>query len=167
MTNWRNYTPSTRAAPASLSQGTCYFPGCTTPILVMVGTSPDLNVHIAHIRGAEDDGPRAVPGLSVPQRNAFENLILLCVPHHNVVDKDVETYTIEKLTGWKEARETQGQSVLRGLRGLTEEQLREMIETSFQATVDQLSEAIAKFERVDAEAAALIKSLMGALEESH
>ena len=36
----RDYTSGTRAALAALSNGTCYYPGCTTPILTFIDGEP-------------------------------------------------------------------------------------------------------------------------------
>ena len=60
---------------------------------------------IAHIEANSDDGPRANPHLSELQRNAYENLILLCPTHHEIVDARESTYTVEVLRGWKADRE--------------------------------------------------------------
>lgn len=51
----------------------------------------------AHIVAEEVDGPRGVSQLTLPERNSYSNLILLCPTHHTVIDKDPEFYPIEKL----------------------------------------------------------------------
>ena len=47
--------------------------------------------HLAHIEALSDDGPRANPGLSLEQRNAYDSLIVLCPNHHRKVDADENT----------------------------------------------------------------------------
>jgi hypothetical protein len=166
VTNWRNYSVGTRAALAALSQGSCYFPGCPTPVLVFVGDKPEVNVEIAHIRAAEANGPRFVEDMEDEERNAFENLVLLCVPHHKTVDRDEKTYPIVLLEAWKAQREASGQSALSGLRHLTEEKLDDMLTTALSSVNTQVSEALSRFERVDAESAQLIKQLMIGLKDA-
>jgi hypothetical protein len=42
----------------------------------------------AHIVAEEDDGPRGDLSMPISERNAYQNLILLCPTHHILVDKD-------------------------------------------------------------------------------
>lgn len=51
----------------------------------------------AHIVAEELDGPRGESQLTLPERNSYSNLILLCPTHHTVIDKDPEFYSVEKL----------------------------------------------------------------------
>ncbi len=123
----RDYSTGTRAALAALSKGHCYYPGCTVPTIVFVEGEPIVNNQIAHIRDAKP-GNRYVEDMSDDERRSFENLVLLCKPHHEWVDKThPERFQIEDLERWKEDRETGGITELRGLDGLTEERLRELI----------------------------------------
>lgn len=101
----RDYTPTTRAALAALSRGTCYFPGCPRRVIILVEGEPYLDVEIAHIYDAHV-GNRYDPTMSGDDRRAFSNLILLCKPHHNLVDKrHPERYRPEDLQAWKSSRE--------------------------------------------------------------
>lgn len=68
--------------------------------------------HVAHIEAWSDDGPRANPSLSLEQRNAYDNLIVLCPNHHKIVDEYENTYTVDVLKSWKRDREAS----LKGLR---------------------------------------------------
>jgi hypothetical protein len=43
---------------------------------------------------------------SVEDRHGFDNLILLCSPHHTVVDDDEEAYTVERLSKMKHDHES-------------------------------------------------------------
>ena len=164
-TNWRSYSVSTRAALAALSQGFCYFPGCRTPILVFVEGKPEVNVEIAHIRAAEENGPRFVANMSVPARNSFSNLVLLCVPHHKTVDRNEKAYSISTLESWKATREAGGQEALKGLKDLTEGRLDEMLTTAFSLVKEEVAEALSRFERVDEESAQLIRQLLSGLND--
>lgn len=60
---------------------------------------------IAHIEGFSDSGPRANPNLTVKQRNRYENLILLCGTHHDLVDVQENTYKVVDLRRWKTEHE--------------------------------------------------------------
>ena len=101
----RDYTSTTRTALAAFSKGMCYFPGFTRPVIVLVDGEPYVDVHIAHIRDAEV-GSRYDPSMSNDERRAFSNLILLCKPHHDLVDKRHPTeFVPDHLLSWKVARE--------------------------------------------------------------
>jgi hypothetical protein len=72
----------------------CAYPGCNQPLMtadsVLVG-------QIAHIEAALPDGPRFRSSMSNEERRGFANLMLLCPTHHTVIDRDVDTWTVEKL----------------------------------------------------------------------
>ncbi|WKX16254.1 HNH endonuclease signature motif containing protein [Streptomyces sp. NL15-2K] len=58
---------------------------------------PAPTAEVAHIRALRNGGARAVPGLSIEERNSIDNLILLCPQCHDLVDKDEGKYTISAL----------------------------------------------------------------------
>jgi hypothetical protein len=112
----RDYPNSTRTALAALSKGKCYFPGCSTSIITFVDDpvrgiepTPQTNFDIAHIHDAKR-GNRYDPDMTDATRRSFSNLILLCKPHHTLVDKTApQKYPAHILQHWKQDRE-QGQS---------------------------------------------------------
>lgn len=123
----RDYSAGTRAGLVLLSQGTCYFPDCTARTIAFIDGEPFVNFQIAHIRDARP-GNRYVADMTDDERRSFANLVLLCKPHHTLVDKThPERYSIEDLEQWKADREGASMRSLRGLHGLTEEGLEEMI----------------------------------------
>lgn len=123
----RDYSTGTRAALAALSKGHCYYPRCTEPTIVFVEGEPIVNYQIAHIYDA-NPGNRYVEGMSDDERRSFKNLLLLCKPHHEWVDKThPERFPSDVLQAWKEERETSGVAELRGVDGLTEERLGELL----------------------------------------
>jgi hypothetical protein len=124
----RDYDAGTRAALFALADGTCFFPGCSERVIKMVDGEPVIAVDIAHIHAATPGGPRFDPKMSDKERAGHPNVILMCTAHHKVIDRDPATYTVEVLTAWKTEREGPNLSALRGLSGLTEERLAEMIE---------------------------------------
>jgi hypothetical protein len=52
---------------------------------------------VAHIIGESTAGPRGASPMSLSDRNRDENLILLCKQHHQLVDAQPQTYTVEWL----------------------------------------------------------------------
>lgn len=86
-----------------MSNGRCYAPGCAFPVIFEVRPGAyRKNAQIAHIYGVR--APRYKKGLSKEERDAFSNLLLLCLAHHSEVDdkKTVEKlYPPELLREWK------------------------------------------------------------------
>lgn len=123
----REYAAGVRPALALLSRGTCYYPDCDTPSVVFIDDEPIVNYEIAHIRDAKQ-GNRYDPDMSDDERRSFSNLVLLCKPHHTLVDKThPERFSVADLEKWKKDREGPGVEALRGLRGLTESRLADLI----------------------------------------
>lgn len=89
------------------ANGRCSFPNCPK-VLVSERTTNDPRVmlgEIAHIVGERTNGPRGQPPLTQDERDSYENTILLCHEHHEVVDGQPKTYTVEVLLGYKRAHE--------------------------------------------------------------
>jgi tetratricopeptide (TPR) repeat protein len=77
----------------------CSFPGCRCEVTQKPRTG-DLRFTIgeeAHIVARTLDGPRGDHPLPLKDRDRYDNFILLCPTHHAVIDRDVVTYTVEKL----------------------------------------------------------------------
>lgn len=122
----RNYGTGTERALYVLAQGTCYFPKCQEPVVRFVEEVAATNAHIAHIRGANRDSARYDETMTDAERAAFDNLVLLCKPHHDLVDRiRPENYSVETITSWKRDRE---QGVAGSLRTLTDDHLIELLE---------------------------------------
>ncbi|WP_249755639.1 HNH endonuclease [Microvenator marinus] len=90
----------------SRAGGQCQFPGCTKdltedPLTKSVGNF----AQIAHIVAASPDGPRGCEDLSQRLGDKFENLMLLCYPHHRLIDTDVDQYSVEVLNDMKRRHE--------------------------------------------------------------
>ena len=73
----------------------------------LINGEPILNVQIAHICAHDDNGPRCAARFSKEERRSFRNLILLCKPHHTLVDRkrNERVYSEEVLRSWKQQRE--------------------------------------------------------------
>jgi hypothetical protein len=85
----------------------CGFPGCRVEC-VEKATDKDPAVvlgKIAHIAAHGDKGPRADRSLALSARDRYDNWILLCGPHHDIVDGQPNTYTVNDLKTWKAEHE--------------------------------------------------------------
>ena len=89
----------------AVSGNRCAFPGCALPLVDEA--SGKVTGRICHIKADSPGGPRYDPEQHDRERHGFANLVLMCPLHHDVIDSDVETYTVEKLLeikAWHEAR---------------------------------------------------------------
>ena len=155
----RDYSRTTLFALARLGGGTCYWPDppCTTPVMILIKGRPVRNVEIAHIRAAKPNGPRYVGGMTDKERADWANLILLCTPHHTMVDTiKPQDYPIEVLEQWKSSRERGSAAALSMLSGITEDRLQELISDSMQEVTEELKAAISRVASVDPDAAMLL-----------
>ena len=76
----------------SLSGNQCAFPGCCQP---MFNNEGNFVGQICHIESALPEGERFNPNMTNESRRAYENLMLMCYPHH------IETDKVEKYPVWK------------------------------------------------------------------
>jgi hypothetical protein len=139
LTGPRDYSAGTERALFLLAQRTCYYPECPTPVITFVEEGvPVVNVQIAHISGAKLGSARFDPAMSDKERAAFDNVMLLCKPHHNLVDRiEPDRFPTDMLKKWKADREGPGNAALRGLQGLTEDRLEEMLEAAIRTAGPQ------------------------------
>lgn len=85
----------------ALSGNRCAFPRCSAPIVqdgVPVG-------QVCHIKGHRPSAPRYDPTQTPEERHAFENLVLLCSPHHTLVDAKPTPYSVAQLQEMKKSHE--------------------------------------------------------------
>jgi hypothetical protein len=154
----RNYGRGVRAALVSLCRGTCYWPGCPEPVLLIEDDCPVLRLDIAHICAAEPGGPRYDPNL--PDPDIFSNLMLMCRAHHKIIDQiEPQRFSVALLRKWKADREDDGVAALAGLRNLTESRLQEIVSESYEAITEKLDDALARFAQIDSEGADLLRML--------
>lgn len=97
MSGPRAYTPQTLKKLFALSGNQCSFPGCTKP---MVNEVNARDSNICHIEGANRDGERHRENMTDKERADYENLILLCIQHHDETN-DVDKYPVEVLKEMK------------------------------------------------------------------
>lgn len=125
----RDYRAATTHALFLLSQGNCYSPDCDRRVIVWIDSNtPTVDTHIAHIRGAHSGSPRYDPTMTDDERRAFANLILLCKPHHDLIDKiRPEDHPVEVLLQWKADREGSDIGELSALGAVSEDRLEDLI----------------------------------------
>jgi len=71
----------------------CAFPGCTQ---LLVNERNQFIGQLCHIEAANPGGERWNENQTDEERRSYDNLVLLCYPHH-VETNDEDTYTVEKL----------------------------------------------------------------------
>lgn len=86
----------------------CAYPDCTESLLRWIRgvETPVLNSRISHIAAASEGGPRYDANMTDEDRRAYENLLLLCLPHAEEIDLQVlaDRYPPEVLHQWKAAQ---------------------------------------------------------------
>lgn len=109
MVNPRNIRERDVKKLYGLTHNQCSNPDCRKPLLVpgkTRGTYGQVG-KIAHIKAADNGGPRWELAMTDDERRSFENLILLCSRCHDLVD-DVELvvdYPVSLLEKWKREHE--------------------------------------------------------------
>ena len=145
-----------------LSRNRCYEPQCREPVIRLIKGEPIVNVHIAHICPHSDNGPRCARKMTVEQRRSFHNLILLCKPHHTVVDskRNERDYPEALLLSWKSQREGHDVSAqLAGLDNITEAKLQAMMAQTVRKTNAGLTRAINELAQISQGAADTLRVL--------
>lgn len=77
----------------AMSGNRCAFPKCTSPLI----DGKKVVGKICHIKARNENGPRWDKDQTPEQRHGYDNLILMCGRHHDVIDDDVDAYTVEYL----------------------------------------------------------------------
>lgn len=79
----------------------CAFPGCTQPL---INAKDKFIAQVCHIEAASEGGERYNPNGNDEYRRSYENLLLLCYPHH-IETNDVDEYPVERLLEIKREHE--------------------------------------------------------------
>ena len=87
----------------AVSGNQCAFPKCQAPLVDPA--SGKVTGRICHIKGRKPGSPRYDPRQTDAERHSFENLVLMCPIHHDVIDAGEESYTVERLQGIKAVHE--------------------------------------------------------------
>jgi hypothetical protein len=89
------------------SANRCAFPKCTATLTdgkTVVGK-------VCHIKGTRPGSARYDPEQSTAERHGFDNLILMCGRHHDVIDDDDEAYTVQRLLKMKADHQSRSQHI--------------------------------------------------------
>lgn len=87
------------------SGNTCAFPKCSAPLVVTDAGKTIIEGELAHIVAKSVQGPRGHLDVDPEDREAPENYVALCRPHHKVVDANPLKYPVPVLRAMKDARE--------------------------------------------------------------
>jgi len=117
----------------ALSRNRCAHHDCDTAIIHPSGAQTG---DVCHIRAASAGGPRYDRNQTQEQRHGFDNLLLLCKVHHQIVDHDPSTYTADLLADIKTMHEKQGEIELPPEAARMAEQLYASLNISVKAARD-------------------------------
>lgn len=97
----------TRIILISKAGNLCSFDGCEQTLVSDPSDveGPVVLGEVAHIIAQRPDGPRGDSSFSRARVDEYENLIYLCPTHHEQIDKQVETFPVEKLLQMKKDHE--------------------------------------------------------------
>lgn len=132
-------TPSTVKKLFAYSGNQCAIPDCKEQL---VDASGAMVGKIAHIHAAEKGGPRFDPTMSPEARRAFENLLLVCGKHHDIIDyqPNVKAYAAEILRKFKADHEDRFRRA--------ERQLIEQVSDTTQATQPRYPKTMRRYGEV-------------------
>lgn len=86
--------------------GYCQNPRCNKYLFASVGDEIVTLANVAHIIGHGANGPRSEHELAKAiDRDGLENLIMLCLDCHKIVDELERDFTVEAMQGWKREHE--------------------------------------------------------------
>ncbi|MFL6136702.1 MAG: hypothetical protein ACJ74O_02755 [Frankiaceae bacterium] len=99
---------------------------------------PATNVQIAHIHGAKPGSARYDPSMTDAERASFNNLVLLCKPHHDLIDRIAPAdYPPDSIRQWKRDREGNTTAVLSEVAGWTDARLAKWLESAVRQIAPQ------------------------------
>jgi hypothetical protein len=101
-------SPTTRAVIWARAAGRCQYPSCNASLIGdLISGTEDANFgFVAHIVADKPTGPRGDPVRSGLLRDDPVNLMLLCYPHHKLIDvDDVPGHPEQRLLDMKAAHE--------------------------------------------------------------
>ena len=108
-------TPRTINILIARAGGRCQFENCNKNIFLdKVTLSASNNSNVAHIIASSPDGPRGNETESFVLSNKIENLMLMCLEHHHLIDaeENESIYTVEKLRAMKASQEERVQKLM-------------------------------------------------------
>jgi hypothetical protein len=91
----------------AVSGNQCAFPKCQQSLI----DGETVTGKVCHIKGSKKGGARYDENQSNEDRHGFENLILLCGRHHDVIDDDEESYRVDRLHRMKATHESSAERI--------------------------------------------------------
>ena len=85
-----------------LSAGRCNYPSCNSAIYESLTGEQEVLGVMAHMVASSPDGPR---GSNTSGDDSYNNRILLCPTHHDLVDKLPSRFPTDTLMDWKQRHE--------------------------------------------------------------
>lgn len=105
----------------------CMHPDCGRH--VVDHSTGTIMVEVCHINARSPGGPRYDPVQTEKERNAYENLILLCRDHHKLVDAQPDQYSAAHLREVKQAHQRKfGRSTREGDDSIAKSLLKNYVE---------------------------------------
>ena len=99
-------TPLTVHMLCAHTAGRCQFKGCNKYLFTDELTLEDFNnSNVAHIVASSPNGPRGDAVRSYQLSQSLENIMLMCLEHHKLIDAHPEKYTEEVLLEMKSQHE--------------------------------------------------------------
>src|SRR5579871_6459605 len=94
----------------------CAFPECRRELVMNASETDDESLvgEECHIIAREHNGPRGGSSMTAQERDKYSNLILLCNVHHQLIDDQPNTYTVEYLKALKASHEQWVRESLQG-----------------------------------------------------
>lgn len=87
----------------AVSGNQCAFEKCELPLVDK--SSGKVTGRICHINARRENGPRFDSTQTEKKNMDFDNLILMCPIHHDVIDSDLKSYTKDRLIEIKKTQE--------------------------------------------------------------
>ena len=125
----------------SRSGGYCQRPACNRDVFHFFedGSVTSLE-ELAHVIAEKKDGPRGESPLTLDERNAFENLLVLCPYCHKLVDKNQVQFPETMLYEWKRNHERRILGLFRVPQVSTRAELRTLITPRLRRNLSVFSE---------------------------
>ena len=111
-------TPKTINILIARSGGRCQFENCNKNIFLDKFTlTYSNNSNVAHIIASSPEGPRGSQTQSFAMSDKIENLMLMCLDHHHLIDEKgrEHIYTVERLRAMKASQEERVQKLMDNL----------------------------------------------------
>ncbi len=118
-----------------MSGNECYFPYCKNNLVDE--ESGKVTGEICHIKGNRSGAPRYDSNQNDEERHGFDNLLLMCPIHHDIIDNDLDLYTVSKLKEIKAEHEKKNLKGIKPSKEIVEQFIFNLSQESKISTVDQ------------------------------